>query len=89
MARSLGLPTGLLAVLLVALVVGLALLGATVGLPLGGWAVLGAFALVIFLGLQLLVFRSLGLKSAADQARREGDDAPADENDPEWRAWRG
>ena len=85
MKRSLGLPTLVLAVLLVAVVVGLALLGGTVYLPLGGWAVLGAVVLVGFLGVQLLLFRVLGLRSAADEARA-GDGEASDED---WRAWRG
>jgi len=74
----------LLAGLLLAIVLGLALLGATVNLPLGGWAVLGGLALVLFLGVQLLVFRALGLRSQADKSRAEQTD-----DDTDWRAWRG
>ncbi len=98
MARSAShvtLSVVLLSALLLVVALGLALLGSTVLFPQGGAAVLMVLAAVGFLALQICVFRLFGLHSRADDEPTDeaglGDDAPADgdENDGDWRAWRG
>ena len=84
MADTRNTSTILLSVLLVAVALGLGLLAATVGLPMGGMLLVGALALGLFLLSQLLLFRALGLRSDADRAREE--DSPGD---GDWRAWKG
>lgn len=94
----------LLVVLLVAVGLLLALFGSLVSIPQGGVVIVGAVALSAFLGLQVLVFRTLGLRSRADDvvARRSRDpawhgvddseapdDDEGDDDDADWRAWRG
>jgi hypothetical protein len=84
---------GLLVVTLIVVAAGLGLLGSLVFLPqLGavGWVAIGA---LLFLGVQLLVFRLFGLRSKADDEAAPAEpkpepDEPADE-DGDWRAWRG
>ncbi|RKY21409.1 MAG: hypothetical protein DRQ55_04560 [Planctomycetota bacterium] len=91
--------SALLIGLLLLLGLGLAGLASAVMLPQGGAVVLLlAGAVSAFLGLQLLIFRLMGLRSRADQGAGErsprGSDgqAPDDEAPPadaDWRAWRG
>ena len=81
--RPLALWVALLALLVLLIGLALALLGSTVMLPQGSVVVLGALACGVFLAVQLLLFRWLGLRSPADE-----DDRP-DPDDPDWRAWRG
>jgi hypothetical protein len=86
--RRPALHAALLLIVLVLLAAGLGLLGGLVFLPqLGavGWVAIGG---VLFLGLQLLLFRAFGLRSRADEEGPEG--APShDAPDDDWRAWRG
>jgi hypothetical protein len=97
--RRPALSAGLLLVLLIVVAGGLGLLGGLVLLPqLGavGWVAVGA---LLFLGLQLVLFRALGLRSKADEepgAASPEDQPPAaaseqdpHEGDADWRAWRG
>lgn len=90
---SSSLSGALLIGLLLVVGLGLAALGSAVMLPQGGAVVLllagGGLA---FLGLQLLVFRLIGLRSKADDGPRDGPDAASTadtEEDEDWRAWRG
>lgn len=90
---SSSLSGALLIGLLLVVGLGLAALGSAVMLPQGGAVVLllagGGLA---FFGLQLLVFRLIGLRSKADDVPRGGpDEAPAAdvEEEEDWRAWRG
>jgi hypothetical protein len=84
---------GLLVVTLIVVAAGLGLLGSLVFLPqLGavGWVAIGA---LLFLGVQLLMFRLFGLRSKADDESTPAEpkpepDKPA-EGDGDWRAWRG
>ena len=73
--------------LLMALVLGVGLAGTWLLGPVGAPNVLLAAALAIlgFVGVQWLVFRVLGLRSAADQADEDDDPTPPDDV----RAWRG
>ena len=83
--------SGLLVVLLIAVVALLPLLGGpALLLPAAGWV---ALAMAAFIVLQLALFRLFGLRSQADEepdqpssqeAESEGDVEPRD-----WRAWRG
>jgi hypothetical protein len=68
----------------VALVVGtaLAFLGSAVLIPQGGVVVILVVAVGLFLAAQLVLFRALGLRSAAD-------DEPTEEDPSEWRPWKG
>lgn len=82
-------PTGssvLLVGLLFAVGLALAALGGSVLLPQGSVVVVGGLALLGFLGVQLLVFRLMRLRSPADAPPA---DEPAEDDDDEWRAWRG
>ena len=85
-ASSVTLSVVLLSVLLLAVALGLALLGSTVLLPQGGAAVLMVLGAMVFLGLQVCVFRLFGLRSQAD--KKPADDEDSDD-DPDWRAWHG
>lgn len=77
----------LLVVLLGAVGLLLAVLGSVVLLPQGGVVVVGTLGLLAFLGLQLVVFRGLGLRSRADAQATGGE---ADEQQTsDWRSWRG
>lgn len=73
----------LLAVLVV-VGVALAALGSVVLLPQGGAVAVLVLAGVVFLAVQLALFRWLGLRSEADEREAE----PPRESD-DWRAWRG
>src|SRR5690349_7433887 len=94
--RRPALSVGLLVVTLIVVAAGLGLLGGLVLLPqLGavGWVAIGA---LLFLGLQLLLFRAFGLRSKADDeaSADEAYEKPAEsteesERDGDWRAWRG
>jgi membrane protein implicated in regulation of membrane protease activity len=97
--RRLALHSALLVAVLGAVAAVLSLLGGAVLLPQLGavaWVVAGA---LLFLGLQLLIFRAFRLRSRADdQAAHEEDErerrAPGpgnggDANADDWRAWRG
>ena len=99
--RRLALSFVLLMALLVIVAFGLSALGGLILLPqLGalGWVAVG---LLLFLGLQLVLFRLFGLRSRADEEadareergddgeppRAEGESPQSEEGD--WRAWRG
>jgi len=95
--HRLALSSLLLVVLLASVAAVLGLLGGLVLLPqLGavGWVAIG---LLLFLGVQLALFRLFGLRSQADEESeaRAGDDAPApppeedEDTTGDWRAWRG
>jgi hypothetical protein len=94
--RRPALSAGLLLATLIVVAAGLGLLGSLVFLPqLGavGWVAIGA---LLFLGVQLLMFRAFGLRSRADDDAKgaEPADEPAKkeddgESDGDWRAWRG
>lgn len=92
--RRLAFHSALLTGVLVAVAGVLSLLGGVVLLPQLGavaWVTIGA---VLFLGLQLLLFRLFGLRSRADDeaARREDEQQPPGRNaagGDDWRAWRG
>ena len=94
--RRPALSAGLLLVTLIVVAAGLGLLGSLVFLPqLGavGWVGLGA---LLFLGVQLLMFRAFGLRSRADDEAKKAEpsDEPAEtegegESAGDWRAWRG
>jgi hypothetical protein len=78
---------GLLLLLLVVAAAIVPLLGGAVLLPQSGllvWVIVG-FAL--FLGVQLLIFKALNLRSRADEPPEEKGGEDRDERD--WRAWRG
>jgi hypothetical protein len=83
---------GLLVVVLVAAAALLPLLGApAMLLQAGGWVAAG---MLLFLGLQFLIFRVFDLRSRADERRTPGDDPDGESPDPpgddtDWRAWRG
>ncbi|MHC4846623.1 MAG: hypothetical protein ACYTCU_10750 [Planctomycetota bacterium] len=81
----------LLIALLAAIALGLALLGGTVFIPLGGAALWVALGLLVFIGAQFLLFRAMGMRSKADEESDEhGSDEPEDEDtEADWRAWRG
>jgi hypothetical protein len=90
---SSSLSGALLIGLLLVVGLGLAALGSAVMLPQGGAVVLflagGGLA---FLGLQLLVFRLIGLRSKADDPSDAGPDHASKtevDEDEDWRAWRG
>ena len=65
-------------------------------MPQGGLVLVGG-GLLAFLGLQAVIFRSLGLRSKADAATEADEDAADRAPDPDgdedgdrdWRAWRG
>lgn|SRR5262245_19755342 len=93
--RRPALSAGLLVLTLIVVAAGLGLLGGLIFVPqLGavGWVAIGA---LLFLGLQLLLFRAFGLRSKADdEAQRrepppEPSEEPEGEGDEDWRAWRG
>jgi len=94
--HRLALSSLLLVVLLASVAAGLGVLGGLVMLPqMGavGWVALG---LLIFLAVQLALFRLFGLRSRADEeAERKAGDEPdrpdegGEESDGDWRAWRG
>jgi hypothetical protein len=96
--RRPALSAGLLLVTLIVVAAGLGLLGGLVFLPqLGavGWVAIGA---LLFLGVQLLMFRVFGLRSRADDEAKKAEQAeePAEKEDSgesksdgDWRAWRG
>jgi len=97
--RRLAFHSALLVAVLGGVAAVLSLLGGAVLLPqLGavGWVVAGA---LLFLGLQLLIFRAFRLRSRADEeaARAEdererrapGPDDGGDAAGDDWRAWRG
>ena len=99
-ASSVTVSVVLLSALLLAVALGLALLGSTVLFPQGGAAVLMVVAAVGFLALQICVFRLFGLRSQADEDPSgeaglgdggSGDGAPGEDaaDDEDWRAWRG
>jgi threonine/homoserine/homoserine lactone efflux protein len=85
--RQLG-SLGLLLVVLVALAVLLPLLGAPAMLmQAGGWV---AAAMLLFLAVQFVVFRALDLRSRADEREEPAAELEQrDEQDVDWRAWRG
>ena len=89
---STGWTVGLLVGLLVVVGLVLAAMGSAVLIPQGSVVfVLGALVLA-FLGIQAFLFRSFGLRSAADEGRgAEGSDEASDddEDDGDWRAWHG
>jgi len=93
--RRLALHSALIVALLVAVAVVLALLGGAVLLPQLGAVAWVAVVAVLFLGLQLLLFRAFGLRSRADddadarEAGRPGAPGAEDDDDRDWRAWRG
>lgn len=74
--------------LLMVAVLGVGLAGTWLLAPVGASNVLigAAMAILLFVGVQWLVFRALGLRSAADQAEDEDDDGTPPED---VRAWRG
>jgi hypothetical protein len=74
---------------LVVVVLGFALVGGTVFLPLGGVVAWVAIGLCVFVGAQLLLFRAAGLRSRADDAASDESPPEDDENKADWRAWRG
>jgi len=78
----------MLSALLLLVAVGLALLLSTVLAPQGGATLLAVLAGSLFLALQVIVFKVLGLRSRADRTPANEDDDEHD-NDPEWRAWNG
>ena len=82
----------LLIALLAAIALGLALLGGTVFIPLGGVAVWVVLGLLLFIGAQFLLFRATGLRSKADEGPEDdgtGEDGDGDSAEADWRAWRG
>ena len=86
--RRPALHAALLLLVLVVLGAGLGLLGGLVFLPqLGavGWVAIGG---LLFLGVQLLLFRAFGLRSRADEDEPQ-QAAPPDAPGDDWRAWRG
>lgn len=80
---SIGLLIGVLFV--VGLV--LALMGSAVLMPQGAAVGVLLVAAVLFLCAQLAVFRILGLRSQADE--QPDPEATPDDEDSDWRAWRG
>jgi hypothetical protein len=83
--------TGLLVLVLLAVVALLPLLGGpAMLLPAAGWV---AIAIVAFILLQLGLFRLFGLRSRADEEPDEsppaGPEARDQDDDQDWRAWRG
>ena len=78
----------MLSALLLLVAVGLALLLSTVLAPQGGATLLSVLAGALFLALQVIVFKALGLRSRADRTQANEDDDERD-NDPDWRAWNG
>ncbi len=91
--RRLVLSSLLLLALMVAVAAVLGLVGGIVMLPqLGalGWVAVG---LGLFLALQLVLFRLLGLRSRADDDAESRDEPPAGDqpadDSGDWRAWRG
>jgi len=80
----------LLVGLLFVVALALAALGSAVLLPQGAAAIVVVALVLVFLGVQLLVFRFMRLRSQADEAVGEGEqEAVGTDADPEWRAWRG
>lgn len=92
-ASNVTLSVVLLSALLLAVALGLALLGSTVLFPQGGAAVVMVLAAMGFLALQVCVFRLFGVRSQADEEPSDeaglGDEDPgdSDEVDRDWRAW--
>jgi len=74
---------GLALVLLLVLALLMPVLGGPVLLLQGGAMLWVVVLLVALVGLQLLVFRLLGLRSDADE------EAEPPRDDSDWRAWRG
>jgi len=88
--KGITLSAVLLALLLVIVAALLAVLGSIVLVPQGSAAVVLTAAALVFVGAQILIFRVLGLRSAADEdraakAEQEEDESPSQD----WRAWRG
>jgi len=80
------LSVGLLFILLLGIGLVLGLMGSAVLIPQGGAIGVLIVGALLFLGVQLMMFRLFGLRSAADERPEE----PAEKDeDPDWRAWRG
>ncbi len=80
-------------IVIVLILVGGGLLSGVFGSVMIGPGFFGPVVLVglAFIGLQALIFKTLGLRSRADDSDEEPNAEPEspDEDDRDWRAWRG